>query len=739
MTKYLCLDFETSINTTVHGSTFRDPNNDIYTIITANHPDNVSVIHNPDGFKRSLDSVDLSDVDVIVGHNLSFDLCYVWHDEKLREFILRGGKIWDTQIAEYLLTGQQHQYASLAELQEKHLGEKEKPSRITYLYKKGIGADRIVQAARRCPRLWKLYNNEYCRTDGSTPLKILKKQYALAKAEGMLPIIELYNDYLLSIINMTCTGIHIDVVQTEKTYTEFMMLYLEYLEQAQNILKSVWTDKRLPEFNINSTIHKSAVLFGGNIVIEERQEDGVYKNGNPRFKKVSVSVSVPGLGVSPSLSIPMSKDGVYSTRDDIMQRIAVETDSYEVREYCKLQKQAMMHKKAAETYCKAFLDRNIDGVLYPNFNNVATKTSRLSSSEPNFQNIAKRNQFGKTLHRLFVAPPGWKCVQVDYSQLEIWVLAWLSKDPVLIKDLLSGIDMHCIRLQYYNQDKTYEELYHLCKEAKDAYWETERDKAKTLSYQKAYGAQAKKIAEETGLDIEVVKLIMEKEDERYKGGAALVKQVVASIESTASISLAKNIPASKKGNQKDSSKIINGVEMLPIFDKSDKPVYTEKDVRQVGYWRSPTGMKFHFLDTGRGKVSYRKQMLDEWVGVDGKLVQKYKTITDVKLHKRNFSFTQPKNYPMQGTGSNVQAISGAALVKALVSKPDVIRQVNEVHDSRWLYVREDKLDVVLPWIKKTVEDIPKLMLERFGLEVPFKFPVDIKVGDNFADMQTVEF
>ena len=153
--------------------------------------------------------------------------------------------------------------------------------------------------------------------------------------------------------------------------------------------------------------------------------------------------------------------------------------------------------------------------------------------------------------------------------------------------------------------------------------------------------------------------------------------------------------------------------MLPIFDKSDKPVYTEQDVRQVGYWVSPTGKKYSFLDTGRiykGRVS------------------------------RSFSFTQPKNYPMQGTGGDIQALTTAALLKALISRSDVIRMVNEVHDSKWLYIREDKLHDVLFWLQRTLEDVPKLFKDRgFNLDIPFKFPIEFKVGQTFGEMTTYEF
>jgi DNA polymerase I-like protein with 3'-5' exonuclease and polymerase domains len=704
--RIVSLDFETSIGTTIQGPTFRDPNNDVYTQIWGYSEDNICVIHESEGFKRKL-AFGLDTVDLIIGHNIGFDLAYVWNDKSFRDFILRGGKIWDTQVAEYLLTGQQHAFSSLAELQIKHLKEKSKPSRISYLYDRGIGADKIVRAKDRCTRLWKLYE-EYCYSDGVTPLQIYNKQMTLARQEGMVSIIELYNDYLLSIINMTCTGINIDVSKCEKTLQGFNEQHLLHLHKAQEILKKYWTDPRLPEFNINSPDHKSAVLFGGNIKITEREQIGRYKNGNPRFKNVIKYVWVDGFRVPSSISSPSKKPGLYSTDDGTMRKIERKTKNPLLKEYCGLQKEAMMYKKAAKTYCQAFLDRSVEGILHVNFNNVNTVTGRLSSSKPNLQNVSKRNKFAKPLHSLFVAPEGWLCVQIDFNQLEIWVLALLSADEVLIDRLLSGIDMHVIRLQYYNEDKTYDELFHLCKTLKDPYWHKQRDNAKTLSYQKAYGGGVKRVALETGMDEDVVRLIFKKEDETYTKAADFSRIVRESIETTKRISRGIDIPAVQKGKNKECSKVSNGLELCPIFDKSGNVSYTNNEPRMVGYYQSILSQKWHFLD----KISHSKYGL-----------------------KREFKYTESMNYPMQGTAATIQGATTAKLLKVLLNKGDRIKMINEVHDSKWFYVRKDVLEPCLKWLKEVIEDVPSIFLERFGVEVPFKFPIEIEVGPNFGEME----
>lgn len=704
--KPIVFDIETSISKGSHGPDFRDPTNDFYTIIYGNHPDRVVCEHNTSGFGRILPNsmLDILSIsDVIVGHNLCFDLSYIFCLKEFKDFILRGGVIWDTQVTEYMLTAQQHQYASLAELQEKYLGQKKKIEKISSLFKKGIGADKIVQRGTKCRRLWNQYQ-EYCRLDGSTTLKIFKQQYIRAKQENMLPIVQLYQDYLLSLVNMTCSGIQLDMGACEQTLTDFNLKHIEYLEQAQELIKPLWGNPRLPKFNINSPDHKSAILFGGEIKNVIRTKVGMYKNGNEKYSNVEHKIWVGGFGVPKLYTKATKKDGVYTTDNSVMLNIAANINNERVKKYCELQKEAMMYKKAAKTYVEAFINLSVNGVLYPNFNNVATTTGRLSSSKPNMQNVSKRNKFGKTLHKLFVAPTGWKCVQIDFSQLEVWVMAWLSGDPLLQKHLLEGIDMHCVRLGYYN-DKSYDELVRLCKTEAVDEWVKARSAAKTVSYQMAYGAMPPKVAESTGLSLETVQLIFEKEAETYPNTVKLGDTVLRSVKNSCNFSFAKNITKSQTRGLGFS----NGIELLPIFDNGGNISYNAGEYRKVGYWSSPTGKKYHFLQNGRmykGNVS------------------------------KSFSFTQPKNYPMQGTAADIQGATTAELLKLLIKHPDKIKMINEVHDSKWFYIKEEYVDKIIPKLREIIEDVPKIFKERFNIDIPFRFPVDIEIGDNFADMKS---
>lgn len=709
--KVLSIDTETSIQQNHFGADARYPGNDFYSVLWADNPKNPHVKHELSGFSRKLPQEvcsKLETTDLIVGVHLGFDLRLMWNsNSEIRNYFARGGQIWDCQVAEYILTAQQHCFASLGELQEKYLGKKHKVDRISRLYQRKIGADKIIQAQKRCPRLFKLYE-EYCLIDVVTPLHIFKKQYIRAKQEGMLDIIMLYQDYLAAIINMSATGIRLDLNKIEDLRIEYEKKYIAYMEKARDTLAEVWSDPKLPEFNVNSNDHKSAALFGGVVKNKIREHVGQYKNGKDKYKYVEYNIQVPGLGVNTRLTEESKKEGVYKTDTHIIERILNESDNEKAIKYCKYQKEAMAYRKTVSTYLDGFSRIAVNGYLYPNFNNCQTVTGRLSSSNPNMQNVSKRNKFGKALHSLFIAPEGWTCVQIDFSQLEIFVNAWLSGDKNLQEDLLAGIDLHCVRLGYY-ADKDYDELVKLCKVDNDPYWSKQRTAAKTVSYQAAYGAMPKKISQSSGLPIDTVKLIFEKEAQRYPNSASFGDSVRQTAINSTQPSYGYNIPYTMKKGINGHRVNDNNIELLPIFDKSGDVVYNGQYIRFVGYWQSPTGKKYHFLEHGR----YDKS---------GEIIS-------------NISFTQTKNYPMQGTAADIQGVTSYALLKACLTRPDKIKMINEVHDSKWFYIKTTELQTIIPWLVKTIEDVPKLFRERFGIDVPFKFPVDVEIGPNFADMR----
>jgi DNA polymerase I-like protein with 3'-5' exonuclease and polymerase domains len=707
MIKPLVFDIETSISDGIHGADATDKQNDFYTVIFGKRPDQVQVYHKTDGFGRELPfkrSFSIGNTNLIVGHNLGFDLAYIWNCPEFQDYLKAGGKIWDTQVAEYILTGQQHRNSSLAELQGKYLNQKYKIDRISKLYQRGIGADKIVTCEKSHPRLFETYHR-YCQLDGTTTLNVMKKQYIRAKKGDMLRIIELYNDYLLALINMRATGILFDKSKALDLKREYHLKYVEYLEKAQQVLESRWSNPRLPDFNVNSFKHKSAVMFGGVIKNKVKTKVGKYKNGNDKYKLVEHEIYIPGFELPTALTTPAKEDGYYATGDDVITKLKNHSKNKDFLRYIDYADKASEYKKAANTDLEGFLKYSVEDRIYPNFNNTQVVTGRLSSSRPNLQNITKHSKIGKEIHSLLKAPKGWRCVSADFSQLEIWVSAFLSNDKQLIDDLKSGIDMHCMRVSHM-EDCSYEYALEQCKVQQDPEWAAKRSAAKTFSYQRAYGAGIGKLEEFTGLDRDTLKRLVEAEETRYPDASSLWEKIRDSVDKTKRPSRSYNIPSKMHG-----AGVTDKVELLPIFDKFNNKTYTYNNtsyVREVGYWRSPTGKAYHFPDMGRV--------------LRGGLV-------------RSVSPTILKNYPMQGTAADIQAATSAELFKSLIKYNDLYVMVNEVHDSKWFYVREDMVHRIVPYIINIMEDVPKIFKERFGLDVPFKFPVDVSIGDTFNEVE----
>lgn len=167
-------------------------------------------------------------------------------------------------------------------------------------------------------------------------------------------------------------------------------------------------------------------------------------------------------------------------------------------------------------------------IIHHKINHTSTVTARFSSSDPNLQNIPKGNK--SKVKTIFVSRfghwvtddfgtlqwvPTGKIIQSDFSALEVYVQAILTKCEQLIADLRAGLDMHCKRLAV-KEGISYDECYALCKGDKyDKAWDYKRTGAKVFSFQRAYGAGAAKIAASTGMPIEDVQSLIEAEELEY--------------------------------------------------------------------------------------------------------------------------------------------------------------------------------------------------------------------------------
>ncbi|MBR1849684.1 MAG: DNA polymerase I [Lachnospiraceae bacterium] len=127
----------------------------------------------------------------------------------------------------------------------------------------------------------------------------------------------------------------------------------------------------------------------------------------------------------------------YSTAADVLEKLAPENEIVaKVLEYRGLSKLKSTYADALTTYVDA------ENRIHTTFNQTVTATGRLSSSDPNLQNIPMRTEAGRLIRKVFVAKPGYLLVDADYSQIELRVLASLSGDQALIDAYRQDSDIH---------------------------------------------------------------------------------------------------------------------------------------------------------------------------------------------------------------------------------------------------------------------------------------------------------
>jgi DNA polymerase I len=133
--------------------------------------------------------------------------------------------------------------------------------------------------------------------------------------------------------------------------------------------------------------------------------------------------------------------------------------------------------KLKGTYIDALPDlvNKLTGRIHTDWSQAVAATGRISSNNPNLQNIPVRTDLGRSIRRAFAAPPGMRIVSADYSQIELRVLAHLSKDPVLIDAFRTGQDVHT---------RTAMEVFNV---AADGVTDEMRRRAKTINFGLMYG------------------------------------------------------------------------------------------------------------------------------------------------------------------------------------------------------------------------------------------------------------
>ena len=155
-----------------------------------------------------------------------------------------------------------------------------------------------------------------------------------------------------------------------------------------------------------------------------------------------------------------------------------------------------------------------DGRIHTSFQNTVTATGRLSSTEPNLQNIPVRTELGAELRKMFVAPKGWKLVDADYSQIELRLLAHISDDKVMQAAFRTGEDIHTV---------TASQVFGVPPEAVT---HEMRRRAKAVNFGIVYGISDFSLSQDIGVPRYEAKEYMQRYFEKYSGVRQYMTDIV---------------------------------------------------------------------------------------------------------------------------------------------------------------------------------------------------------------------
>jgi DNA polymerase-1 len=210
--------------------------------------------------------------------------------------------------------------------------------------------------------------------------------------------------------------------------------------------------------------------------------------------------------------IKYGKGKVISTAQDVLEDLAAHHDVPAlVLEHRQLQKLKSTYLDQLPSLADA------NGRIHTTFNQVGTATGRLSSVNPNLQNIPIRTAVGREIRAAFVAAPGNLLMSADYSQIELRLMAHFSQDPLLLDAYRTGKDIHTL---------TAAEVFEVDAATMDK--ET-RARAKAVNFGIVYGISPFGLAAQLGIDQKVAKAYIERYFERYKGVAAFIERTLETV------------------------------------------------------------------------------------------------------------------------------------------------------------------------------------------------------------------
>jgi len=341
----------------------------------------------------------------LIAHNLKYEARWLL----LTEQELRRFQLFDTAVAEHLLN--EEYMKDLGSTETRRLGTKSKRSLLEMAKDQGF---RITKVDEWPTKLLA----EYCVNDCAVTYRIAREQVPLLRQERLEQLFSRLMRYLRVIHGAEQRGMFID----EEAHAALQKKVAELIEHTdQTWAYTLEEHGILREVNYNSPKQLSEVLYG-DLGIPKPEAPAALAN-SPKAAKYNGTAT--GKDILKKLDHPIAKT--------ILQiRLLHKQDGY-LRSYTELAEK-------------------VDGgyILHPDFNVTGTKTGRLSSSNPNMQQVPAKPVLqdldptgeGIFLRPIFKARPGYTLASIDYQQMEAVVFGLLAKDPEMMKLISAGGDLH---------------------------------------------------------------------------------------------------------------------------------------------------------------------------------------------------------------------------------------------------------------------------------------------------------
>lgn len=284
-------------------------------------------------------------------------------------------------------------------------------------------------------------------------------------------------------------------------------------------------------------VDQMALVAFGNMLelgIEKDQAD-IFRYAGQEFNinspKQLGEILFEKLGLPP---VKKTKSG-YSTNAEVLEKLKSRHPIVEaILDYRTLTK---LKSTYADGLVKEIAD---DGRIHTTFQNMVTATGRLSSTEPNLQNIPVRTELGSEIRKMFVPKDGWVFVDADYSQIELRVLAHIANDEHMQNAFTSGMDIHTA---------TAAQVFHVAPEDVTPLM---RRHAKAVNFGIVYGISEFSLAEDIGVTRKEAKAYIENYLQNYAGVREYMKNIVAQAKQdgfvTTMFGRRRNLPELKSSN-----------------------------------------------------------------------------------------------------------------------------------------------------------------------------------------------